>query len=103
MKVSKKWDHIKSFEEICKESSFSYFFKKGNSLAPCGIGRPHIVSGRNKIGVKSTVIGWDDGVTYEGDTVSGHAFIKDLADEYTMDLFICPLECINEYFKLLKP
>jgi hypothetical protein len=102
MKVSKNWNHIKSFDEVCKETKFSYFYKLGENLAPGDYQYPHLVSSQNEIGLIFTSIEWLDGLSYRGDGISGHGFVNEANKDFEIQIYLDAKECIREYLNLLN-
>lgn len=100
--ISKNWDHKKTFEEICNQTKFAYFFKDGNNLATGDYQYPMLVHKQDDNYLEGTILEWKEGLFYRGDFRSGHGYINEVSKDYKIQIYSDPKKCLKDYLFLLN-
>ena len=101
-KVSEKWDDTRTFDEICDQSLFTYFFKKQslNELAPNDDGKPHIVLKEDGEYLDFVLIGTYGGVVVDGDGNAGKGYMESMSEIYELYFEKDAKVAVLEYLRL---
>jgi hypothetical protein len=82
------WDDIRSFDEICKKSKFTYFwcYEKDGRLAPGDNGKPHIVLEDSDKFLTGVTIETNGGLAVDAEFSAGKEFIREVSKDFEMYL-----------------
>lgn len=87
-KISDEWDDVRTFDEICEKSKFTYYWChiEQDSLAPGDNGKPHIVLEDTGDFLRGVTIEVNGGIAVDGEFSAGKQFVKEVSKDY--DLYL---------------